>query len=147
MTTRLDAAIDTLRDQGERVTTARRAVLAALAATSEHLSADDIAERLETEAPGVHRATVYRTLDALTRLGLVGHVHLPHGATTYHLADSGRRAHLHLACRGCDRVMDAPPDLLDEAVVRAETDIGFRIDPNHVALTGWCPECAPPASH
>ena len=138
---RLAAALDGLRAQGQRVTGARRAVLELLANTDDHLSADDIAERLESVAPEVHRATVYRTLDALRETGLVTHVHLPHGAATYHLASADTPGHVHLVCRGCDRVVDAPVAVMAAAIERADAELGFVLDPDHVALTGWCADC------
>ena len=66
-----------------------------LAGSSDHLSADDLYERIGDRAPGIHRATIYRTIEALVRAGVVAHVHLPHGAATYHLIAPGARAHLH----------------------------------------------------
>lgn len=143
---RADAATARLRERGERVTKARRALIDVLAHCDDHLSADDIADRMgDDDSPAVastHRATVYRTLDALVRAGIVAHVHLPHGAATYHLVDTDR-AHLHLLCRECGQIIDAAPDLLDDVRERLESSAGFRLDPDHVALTGWCPACLP----
>lgn len=139
-----EVAIGHLRDQGERVTKARRALITALAESDAHLNADDLADRLAELEPGTHRATVYRTLESLERIGVVSHVHLPHGPTTYHLVDEGH-THLHLLCRSCGEIVDAPHDLLDEVVRRLEASAGFRVDPDHVALTGWCRRCRPGA--
>lgn len=138
----VDVAIGHLRDQGERVTKARRALVTVLAESDAHLSADDLADRLAELEPGTHRATVYRTLESLERVGVVSHVHLPHGPTTYHLVDEDH-THLHLLCRSCGQIVDAPHDLLDDVVQRLEASAGFRIDPDHVALTGWCRGCRP----
>lgn len=135
-------AIDALRTKGERVTKARRAVLTVLAGSDDHLSADQLADQLADLEPGTNRSTVYRTLESLVQAGIVSHVHLPHGATTYHLiADD--HIHLHLLCRSCGRITDAPHDLLDEVAARLERSAGFRVDPDHVALTGWCRGCRP----
>ncbi len=143
---RVDDAIERLRAQGERVTKARSALIEALAVCDGHLTADDIADQLAGDDPSAHRATVYRTLESLVRVGVVAHVHLPHGAATYHLIDTDR-AHLHLLCRDCGQIIDAPSDLLDDVRERLESSAGFRLDPDHVALTGWCRDCAPgPAS-
>ncbi len=144
---RAAAAIDRLRERGERVTRARIALIEVLAGCDDHLSADDIADRLDagrdaTEPATAHRATVYRTLDSLVRSGIVAHVHLPHGAATYHLVDA-ERAHLHLLCRECGGIIDAPPDLLDGVRRDLLRSAGFRLDPDHVALTGWCRRCGP----
>ena len=142
---RTTAALDRLREGGERVTKARVALIEVLAGCDDHLSADDIADRLdrgETAQATAHRATVYRTLDSLVRAGIVAHVHLPHGAATYHLIDTDR-AHLHLLCRQCGEIIDAPPDLLDGVRRDLLRSAGFRLDPDHVALTGWCRRCTP----
>ena len=75
-----------LRDQHERVTRARQAVIEVLDGTEEHLAADEIVARAEASAPGVHRATVYRALATLGELGLIIHTHVGGSATVYHLA-------------------------------------------------------------
>ena len=139
VTARVEAALAALRQRGERMTSARRSMLEVLDASAEHLSADELAERLGSTGP--HRATVYRTLESLVRAGVVAHVHLPHGATTYHLVDPQDRAHLHLACRGCGAVLDVRADLLDEVAEELRSQARFELDPGHVALTGWCAAC------
>lgn len=138
---RLRSAVARLRADGDRVTPARVAVLRTLAGTDEHLSADEIGVRVRELEPAVHQATVYRTLDALSRSGIVAHVHLPHGPATYHLAAPEAHPHLHLSCRDCDTVLDAPEDLLTEARARLLDEFGFALDPSHVALTGRCARC------
>jgi Fur family transcriptional regulator, ferric uptake regulator len=138
---RVEQAVRALRSQGERITTARRELLQVFAASDDHLSADDIVERLATSAPSVHRATVYRTLDSLVRAGVVAHMHRPHGPATYHLADGDGRPHLHLACNKCGAVVDAAADLLDDVARRVKQSTGFVLDADHVALTGECRAC------
>lgn len=130
-----------LRARGERMTGPRRAVLAVLAERGEHLSADAVLEGVTRVDPGVHRASIYRTLEALSDLGVVQHVHVGHGGTAYHLVPDGGR-HLHAQCRICGAVRDLPSDLLDSvaAVVAQEHD--FVLDAGHVALSGTCQACA-----
>lgn len=135
---RLQQALDALRLRGERVTEARRTVLAALAGVPDHSTAEQVVAAVETGAGEVHRATVYRTLDTLTALGIVTHVHVGHGATAYHLGD---RAHLHAQCRACGRVVDVPADVLDDAHARLREVARFHLDAAHVALSGLCDGC------
>ena len=82
-TPRVQAALGSLRDQHERVTKARQAVIEVLDSTDEHLAADEIVARAEATAPGVHRATVYRALSTLGELGLITHTHVGGSATVY----------------------------------------------------------------
>lgn len=138
---RLDAALHALRRHGERVTEPRRAVLTALATLADHPTAEQVVSAVESGPSDVHRATVYRTLETLTGLGIVTHVHVGHGGTAYHLND---RAHLHAQCHECGSVVDVPGDVLDEVSARLHAVAGFDLDPSHVALSGRCAECRNP---
>ncbi|MFV0457282.1 MAG: Fur family transcriptional regulator [Actinomycetales bacterium] len=123
------------------MTAPRLAVLEAVASLGGHPTAEVIAG--EVEADGVHRATVYRTLEALTEAGLISHVHLDSGVTAYHRADS----HLHARCHECGAVVDLPADLLDAAADRVRQLNGFVLDAGHMALSGTCHNCGGAASH
>lgn len=129
-----------LRARGERMTGPRRAVLTVLAERGDHLSADAVLDGVTRHDPGVHRASVYRTLDALSELGVVQHVHVGRGGTAYHLVRKGGR-HLHAHCRVCGHVQDLPPDLLDGVAATLSGRYGFALDAGHVALSGTCKKC------
>ncbi len=137
----LEAVAGLLRAQGERMTTPRRAVLQVLTEQPGHLSMDDIAALVAERSPQVHRASVYRTLVALTQLGVVQHVHVGHGATAYHLTDA-QGPHLHAQCRSCGGIIDLPAHLFDDVSARVRAESGFVLDPGHVALSGLCADCA-----
>ena len=91
-------ALDQLRSRGERITDARRAVIETLAHLGDHPSAEQLSASVQELHPGVHRATIYRTLDTLTAPGVATHVHVSGGASAYHLASSPHRGHLHASC-------------------------------------------------
>jgi len=129
-----------VRAAGLHLTGPRRAVLAALAAEVGHLSAEDVVAAVARTETGVHRASVYRALEALTDAGIVQHVHLGHGATAYHLADD-LGDHLHLQCGGCGDVIDVPVALLGTVRRRLLREHGFSLDAAHVALSGVCAAC------
>ena len=144
---RVQAALRLLRNQHERVTRARQAVIEVLDGTDEHLAADEIVARAEALAPGVHRATVYRALSTLGELGLVTHTHVGGSATVYHLAvpQPADRAtsvpHAHLQCTNCQAVIDIPADALDSLISRVDREVGFHVEPHHAALLGLCADC------
>ncbi len=122
------------------LTAPRRAVLSALRRHEGHLSAERLVTVVAGTDPGVHRASVYRALEALTDAGIVQHVHLGHGATAYHLADA-EGEHLHLQCSACGAVLDAPVSLLGTVRRRLLREQGFALDASHVALSGTCEAC------
>ncbi|HEX4904268.1 MAG TPA: Fur family transcriptional regulator [Acidimicrobiales bacterium] len=139
MTSRAGAVLDALRASGVRITAPRRAVVTALVEADDHLGADELAARVASDEPDVHLSTVYRTLDALERIGVVTHVHLGHGRAVYHLTD---RLHQHAVCEDCGAVVELPDDVLDDVRARLRRETGFEVDPHHFALVGRCGGCA-----
>lgn len=140
-----DTAAALLRAVGQRVTHPRLTVLACLLeAEGEHLSADALLDQVAQRTPSVHRATIYRTLDGLTKAGVLSHVHLDRGLTAYHLATPAgtRRHHLHAQCSRCGTVTDLPAEVLGDTIDRIERISGFRLDPSHVAFSGLCAACS-----
>jgi Fur family ferric uptake transcriptional regulator len=89
---------------------------------------------------GLAASTVYRALDALESLGIVGHTHLDHRAPAYHLADHAD--HVHLVCRGCGKVEQCPRELADGFAGNVLADTGFVADVTHMAVHGVCRRCA-----
>lgn len=128
-----------LRASGGRVTTARRSVVSALVDATGHVTADDLAERVQSSHPDVHRSTIYRTLEALEAMGVVAHVHLGHGRAVYHLADE---AHQHLVCDACGAVVEVPASTFASLERKLRQDHGFTLRADHFALTGRCAGCA-----
>jgi Fur family ferric uptake transcriptional regulator len=136
---RLDSIIGRLRDRGGRVTTARRALLAALVEADGHLTADDLATIVQREHPDIHLSTVYRTLDVLEKMDVVDHVHLGHGRAVYHLADE---PHQHLVCEVCGAVVEVPDSTFAELGAQLQEGYGFTIRPHHFAVLGRCTNCS-----
>lgn len=138
MSERLNVLLAELRSRGVRITTPRREILAALLRAGDHATVEDVAVLVQERAPEVHLSTVYRTLDSLTELGVVEHVHFAHGAAAYHLAPTDHR---HLVCESCGTVIDVPADLLDEVSRTVDERYGFELRAHHFGLSGRCARC------
>src|SRR5690625_7488473 len=141
--THTDQAISRLRAAGERITRARIEILSALAGSSAHISADEVASRLAAARPGrsVHRTTVYRTLERLVAVGVVVQQRLPGGATGYHLT---AESHLHGHCVRCRAVVALPAEALESRSPVWEqfrTTPGFAVDLHRSTLVGVCRNC------
>ncbi len=135
----IDDVLTMVRNAGGRVTAARRAVITALIdGSGEHLTAEDVADRVQRQHPDVHLSTIYRTLEALEDLGVTTHVHLGHGPSTYHLASD---PHHHAVCNACEAVVHLPADLLDRLADRIRTEVGFELAAPHFSLPGRCAAC------
>jgi Fur family transcriptional regulator, ferric uptake regulator len=136
---RLEEILGRLRERGGRVTMPRRAIITALLEADDHVTADALVDAVRTAQPEIHLSTVYRTVETLTELGVINHVHLGHGPAVYHLTDD---AHHHLVCDDCGAIIELPKDVFDALGRRVERDYGFRLDAHHFALGGHCRSCA-----
>jgi Fur family ferric uptake transcriptional regulator len=134
----LEPYVALLRERGVRVTTARRAVLVALVGSGSHVTAEEVAARVQRDHPDIHLSTVYRNLEALTDLGVIEHVHLGHGRAVYHLAGD---EHQHLVCERCGAVIEVPDELLADLAGRVRAEYRFELRPRHFALSGRCEAC------
>lgn len=138
---RVEWILALLRARGGRVTSARRAIIAALLDAANHVTADELASAVQAAQPDVHLSTIYRCLDALEELEVVDHVHLGHGRAVYHLADE---RHQHLVCSVCGAVVEVPDEVFDDLTARLVDEFGFRLEPGHFAVPGRCGACARP---
>ena len=111
---RATRALTRLREQGRRVTTARRMVLEGLGQTDEHVTADILARWIQHIHPEIHLSTVYRTLDSLCEWGLIVQIRRTHGAAFFHLAPT----HQHVMCEVCGRIEDIPASAFDDLAER-----------------------------
>jgi len=131
-----------IRAQGGRVTPARRAVLGAILQAGEHhFTAAEIFDAVETTEPRPDRATVYRTLDLLTELGVLTPLQLDSDAVVYHRSD---HRHGHLVCDTCGDVFELPKSAISALVRKVRHDRGFAIDADRVTISGVCQRCASP---
>jgi Fe2+ or Zn2+ uptake regulation protein len=90
---------------------------------------------------GVGQATVYRTVNLLSEMGLLVRVHTAHPEACYTAIGVG---HSHpLVCRECRRVVEFDGEgdlsLLERHL---EMTTGFRIYGHHLEVYGVCPDCA-----
>ncbi|MDQ1476141.1 MAG: Fur family transcriptional regulator, ferric uptake regulator [Actinomycetota bacterium] len=129
-----ESLLDQLRQRGQRVTTARRLVVSTLIDATSHVTAEDLAAKIQQRHPEVHLSTVYRTLDSLEKLGIVEHTHVGHGPAVYHVGVT----HQHLVCEECGAVIDVPIDVLEGVRGLLRQQYGFELHIGHSALLGRC---------
>jgi Fur family ferric uptake transcriptional regulator len=127
-----------LRQRGYRMTAQRQLVLDAVRRL-DHAGPDDILADVSRREQGVNLSTIYRTLEVLEEIGLVAHTHLGHGSPAYH--STALPAHLHLVCRRCDRVTEAPTELAAGFVATLAAEHGFETDVRHLTVFGDCENC------
>lgn len=130
-----------VRESGGRLTAPTRAVVSILAATEDHLTADDLIAEVTRRLPGVAPSTVYRVIQRLGEIEVVEHVHSGSGPAFYHLRAHG---HAHLVCNTCGAVIDLADSVVLSFAETVHEQLGFTIDPHHSALLGRCAKCSKP---
>lgn len=127
---------------GQRLTGPRKDVLRVLSATSGNLTVDEIVAALHQKNHTVHRATVYRTVEALSELGMVWVTSSPQGAASYHLASLPKpHDHVHMRCAQCGNVIAIDLDLFDQISQLLRDEAQVYLDPNRSELVGRCSAC------
>jgi Fur family peroxide stress response transcriptional regulator len=139
-----EAFVSHCRAHGLAVTEQRRAIYAALAASREHPSAEQIWKAVRDELPNLSLATVYKNLEALRAIGAIADVNTLHDQGRYEAALPGTGAgkpHHHLVCVKCKKVLDLHDEDLDEVQVKPRSAHGFEIRSVRVQAEGLCPDC------
>ena len=135
--------LDRLDSEGYRLTGPRREVLEEVVSRSAPFTSAELLEAMQTRAPSVGRATVFRTLDLLARLGVVQRIHqdADGGGCHAYLACEPSHHH-HLICNGCGSVTDFVEDRAIENLMREiERLTSFKVEDHRLELMGVCPEC------
>jgi Fur family transcriptional regulator, ferric uptake regulator len=136
----IESTLDEIRAHGGRVTPARRAVLSAiLDAGRHHFTAAEIFTAVEQTSPQPDRATVYRTRELITEIGLLTPLQLDGDAAVYHRTD---HHHGHLVCSSCGAIVEMLEATLAKMSGTVLRQTGFTIDTERFALSGTCDRCA-----
>ncbi len=130
---------ESLRAKGYRLTPQRMMVLAAVQASEDHISVEEIYSQVCGRYPHVDISTVYRTLELLERLELVTRADLGEGRVRYHWAEKGR--HHHLVCQKCGRIIELDDMALAPLKTNLRKDYSFRANLDHFVIFGRCDAC------
>ncbi len=127
-----------LRGQGVRTTAPRRAVVAAALARPRPFTAQELVEELD----GIGRATVFRTLDLLVRVGVLSRMHgVEAGERCVRYTRCEPEHHHHLRCRSCGRVEEIGLPALERQLAGIARRRGFLATSHEVGIAGLCPRC------
>lgn len=128
-----------IHSKGFRLTPQRQMILDAVREAGQHCTPEQIYERVQTKSSAINRATVYRTLEFLLRLGLVTTAHLQDNQVVYEIA--GAHPHHHLICQNCHHVLELEHSLVAPFFQQLEAQKSVTILTDHLVLFGLCPAC------
>jgi len=129
--------IEEIRRLGLKITPQRLAILEYLEGNLSHPTAEEIYRHVQKRFPSISFATVYNTLEALKKKGLVRELYLEGNRKRF---DPDPRPHHHFYCLSCGTILDV------------HTEISLKIPQNlqkiadvkeyTILFTGLCCKCA-----
>lgn len=132
-----------LADAGYRRGGARRAVLDLLNDQACALSVFEIEDLLRAGKRRVSRASVYRILEELERLGAVQRVEVGQSMVRYETIGASKDHHHHLVCDRCGAIQPFRDPDLERAITRVSRRVPLTVSDHEVVLHGSCTDCDP----
>ena len=139
----VEEIMERLDKEGYRNTVPRRVVVDEIVHRRLPFTSAELLETVQSNAPSIGRATVFRTIELLCRIGIVQRIHEDaQGGRCHAYLACGDHHHHHLICNGCGTVLDFQEDKALDALVReVEKRTAFRVEDHRLELVGLCPAC------
>jgi Fur family transcriptional regulator, peroxide stress response regulator len=132
-----------LRERGLRLTPQRKVIAQVLEHAGEHLDAPEVLRRAQQQMPGLHLATVYRTLESFKKPGIIDELDLMHVNGPGHFYEARTdKDHMHFTCQRCGGVLEIQTPLFERLKGRIEGSHGLTIRVARLELGGLCGVCA-----
>ncbi|HRE47277.1 MAG TPA: Fur family transcriptional regulator [Aggregatilineales bacterium] len=132
-------AVAALRRAGYKMTIPRLTILEILEASEGDITAAELLTRVTERDPSIGRASVFRTLDLMIKLGIIWTTVQGGSTVHYMLMPSGH--HHHIICTNCGVRIEFEDCGLMSLIENLEMRYGCRIDGHLLELYGRCERC------
>ena len=138
-----DAVLERLEQRGYRPTGPRRVVVDEILSRRVPFTSAELLGSVQAHSPGIGRATVFRTIDLLSRMGILQRIHQdPDGGRCHAYLACSDTHHHHLICNVCGKVTDFREEAgLDALVRQIEQHTDFKVEGHRLELVGRCATC------
>lgn len=123
----------TMQDSGHHVTLPRKHVFALLGDAGIPMGVSDLTSELRT----IDRATVYRTIELFSELGIIKKVWFGN-KTKYELSDDFQDHHHHLVCEQCGLITRVDSKDLEKTLLKLTKKAGYKHLRHQVEIIGLC---------
>jgi len=106
-----------------------------------HLSAEDLHERLIALEQDISLSTVYRTLKLLARMGILRQLELAEGHKHYELNQPYPNHHHHLVCVKCNKTIEFKSSSILQVGSKQAQEYGYKLLDCQLTIHAVCPEC------
>jgi Fur family ferric uptake transcriptional regulator len=132
--------LSSLRPPGGKRSTKRDRILNVFLRQEGHISADDLVALVHRDAPGIGRATVYRTLQWMVDAGVARKVDFGEGRSRFEPSYRHPR-HFHLICTTCHRSSEFLSSDIESLMEEIASARSFTTAQSVVQVYGTCEEC------
>jgi len=121
-----------------RMTNQREVILRELKKSKQHLTADELYDRVKKDMPRISLATVYRNLEILSGAGMIGKLEISGRQKRF---DYDVSEHDHIYCTVCHKVnnLEIERQGLHEKELKAVK--GYTVTGYRLEIIGICPAC------
>lgn len=121
-----------------RMTNQREMILRELKRSRQHLTADELYERVRKVMPKISLATIYRNLEILSAAGMIAKLEISGRQRRF---DYDVEEHDHIYCVHCHRVDNLELDREAIHAVSKQTDKDYSVTGYRLEVAGICPKC------
>jgi Fur family ferric uptake transcriptional regulator len=137
-----ELAAGALAAAGYRRGGARSAIVELLGEQHCALSAAEIEQQLRRRSRSVSRASVYRVIEELERIGMIQRVEVGQGRVRFEPLRHGSGHHHHLVCERCGRLEPFSDEGLERAIEQLAARVPLRVSEHEIVIRGDCEDCA-----
>jgi len=133
------AGVEALRKAGYKLTSPRLTILQILDDSNGHLTSTELLTLVEQRDPSIGRASVFRTLDLMTKLGIIWSS-VQGGSTIHYMSMPGGHHH-HIVCTNCHKLIEFKECRLSTLIASLEQEYNVQIEGHLLELFGVCEDC------
>lgn len=124
-----------MRTTGKKNTRQREVIVDVFIESDDHLTLQELLDRVQVTEPSVGFATVYRTMKMLVEAGVAKERHFGTDQALYELVHQGEH-HDHLICNRCGHIFEYEDELIEARQEEIATAFGMKITGHRHELYG-----------
>jgi Fur family transcriptional regulator, ferric uptake regulator len=134
--------LNEMEARGVRLTAQRRALIETIQEATTHLDAASLLKQARERDAKINRATVYRTIELLKKLGMIDELDLMHlnGEKHYYEVKT-QQDHLHLACFDCGGIIEFATPAFEQLKREIAAANHFEVQVARLEVGGLCSAC------
>lgn len=136
-----DKLKNALRESGYLLTHQRELIVDHLLSVDSHFDIEEFYEGIRKKKIPVSRATIYRTVACLEKIGLVRKTNFDEAHAHFELIFDEEIHHEHLICRKCGRVIEFSYAHLEKHIQEITRSHDFQISSHSLQIFGICAIC------